>query len=215
MNSTTADGAVIAQPLAVDVADHGRALGAARPVAAGAILAGRERAAFRGRAGQDVVTVRRKAHAGNDLAALGQRRVHAQLVVVAVQIVDAVRDDFTLEILPRTVADAVARIDRRLAVGGLGAQIGAPGLSARAVALRQLLAMLIGALEAAEIGALAGPGADDEECHVRRLRQLWRRRRRRRLLCLDARRHADRRERQRGADDYLGLVHRGFLPGIF
>src|SRR5258705_13801571 len=52
---------VVAQPLAVDVADHGRALGAAGPVAAGAILTGRESAAFRGRAGQDVVTVRSKA----------------------------------------------------------------------------------------------------------------------------------------------------------
>src|SRR4029077_5438101 len=124
-------------------------------------------------------------------------------------------DGFTLEILPWTVADAVARIDRRLAVGGLGAEISASCLSARAVALRQLLAMLIGALEAAEVGALAGPCADDKECHVRRLRQLRRRRGRRRLLCFDAGRHADRREHQRGADNYLGLVHRGSLPWIF
>ena len=128
------------------------------------------------------MTVRSKAHAGNDLASLGQRRVHGKRIAVAVQIVDALGDGFALEILPRTVADAVARIDRRLTVGGLSAEIGAPGLSARAVALRQLQAKRIGAFQAAEIGALAGPVADDKECHVRRLRQLRRRRLRRRLL---------------------------------
>ena len=95
------------------------------------------------------MTVRRKAHARNDLAPLGQRRVHAKLVVVAVQIVDVLSDDFALEILPRTIANAVARIDGRLPVGSLGAQIGTPGLSSRAMALSQLLTMLVGAVKAA------------------------------------------------------------------
>src|ERR1700681_4185814 len=108
------------------------------------------------------MTVRRVAHAGNDKAALGHRSAHAQLVVVAVQIVDVLGDDVTLEVLPRTVADAVARVDRRLAVGVLGTQIGPPGFAPRAVALGQLLAVAVGALEAAEIAALAGPGAGDE-----------------------------------------------------
>ena len=54
------------------MAHHGRALGAARPVAAGAILVGRERAALGGGAGQRVVTIRREANARNDLAALAQ-----------------------------------------------------------------------------------------------------------------------------------------------
>src|SRR5215475_6944202 len=141
------------------MADHGRALGAARPVATGAILAGRKSPAFRRRAGQDVMTVRCKAHARNDLAPLSQRRVHAKLVIVAVQIIDVLSDDFALEILPRAVANAVTRIDRRLAVGSLGAQIGAPGSSSRAMTLRQLLTILVGTFKAAEIGALAGPHA--------------------------------------------------------
>src|SRR5262245_31319468 len=119
------------------MADHGRALGAARPVATGAIRAGRKSPAFRRRAGQDVMTVRCKAHARNDLAPLSQRRVHAKLVIVAVQIIDVLSDDFALEILPRAVANAVTRIDRRLAVGSLGAQIGVPGFSSRAVALAE------------------------------------------------------------------------------
>ena len=84
---------IVAQALAVDMADHRGALRAGAPVAAGAIVARRERAAFRGRSGQHVVTVRREADAGDDLAALAQRGVEAELVVVAVQIVDARRDD--------------------------------------------------------------------------------------------------------------------------
>src|SRR5258705_3355042 len=132
------------------------------------------------------MTVRCKAHARNDLPRLGQRRVHAKLVIVAVQIVDGLSDDFALEILPRTVANAVTRIDGRLSVGSLGAQIGAPGFSSRAMALSQLLTMLVGAFKAAEIGPLAGPGADHKECHVRCLRQVRRRLLGRLLLCFAA-----------------------------
>src|SRR3989442_1557790 len=50
---------VVAQALPVMMADHRRALAALRPVAAGTILAGRERGAVRLGAGQDVVHVRR------------------------------------------------------------------------------------------------------------------------------------------------------------
>src|SRR5262249_28158036 len=128
-----------------------------------------EKPAFRRRAGQDVMTVRCKAHARNDLAPLSQRRVHAKLVIVAVQIIDVLSADFALEILPRAVANAVTRIDRRLAVGSLGAQIGVPGFSSRAVALCQFLTMPVRAFKTAEIGALAGPDAGDKERHVRRL----------------------------------------------
>src|SRR4051812_29208898 len=102
---------IIAQALAVDMAEHGGALGAARPVLAGAILGGRERPAFRCRARQRVVPIRREADTGDDEATLAHRVVEAELVVVAVQIVDAGRDDRALEVLPRAVADAVARID--------------------------------------------------------------------------------------------------------
>src|SRR6185312_6985283 len=170
------------------MAHHGRALGAACPVAAGAIFAGRERAALRGGAGQHVVTIRREAHARNELAALAQRVVKAQFIVVAVQIVKTGRDDLAFEILPRAVADAVACIDRRLPGSLLGTQIGAPSFPSGAETLRQRLAMLVGAFDAAQIGALAEPGAGDEERHTGRLRQWWWRRRR--LLCIDSRRYA-------------------------
>src|SRR4051794_16369331 len=98
--------------------EHSRALGAARPVLAGAIFGGRERAAFLGRAGQHVVAVWREANARNDEAALGDRVLCVELIVVAVQIVNAGRDNRALEVLPRTIADAVAGVDRWLA-GGL------------------------------------------------------------------------------------------------
>src|ERR1043165_8408731 len=111
---------------------HGSALGAARPVAAGAILGGRKRPALRCRARQHVVTIRREADAGNDLAALTQRVVEAELFVVAMQIVEAGRDDLALEVLPGAIADPVARIDRRLAGGPFGAGIGAPSQIGRA-----------------------------------------------------------------------------------
>src|SRR5947209_13080791 len=134
-----ARGGVVAQAPAVDVPDHGDALRAAGPVAAGAILAGRKRAAFRGRSGQHVVPVWRKADPRNGEAALRQRRGDAKLVVVAVQVIDARRDGFAFEVLPRTFADAVARVDGRLAVGRLRTEVGVPGFCAGAMALRQCL----------------------------------------------------------------------------
>jgi hypothetical protein len=170
------------------MAHHGCALGAAGPVAAGAILTGRESAAFRGGAGQHVVAVRRKSDARDELAALAQRIVETQLIVVAVQIVDTGRNRLAFEILPRAVADAVACIDRRLAVRLLGAQLSAPRFSAGAVTLCQRLAILVGAFDAAKLGALAGSGSGHEERHIGRLRQLWWRRRR--LLRKDCRRYA-------------------------
>src|SRR5215218_9721968 len=112
--------------------------------------------------------VRREADARNNEAALAHRVLGVQLVIGAVQIVDAGRDHGPLEVLPRAVADAAARIDRGLAVSGLRAEIGPPGLAARAVARGERLAVLVGTLDAAEVGALSGPRASDKERHVRR-----------------------------------------------
>src|SRR5262249_9356452 len=82
---------VVAQALAITVAEHGRALRAAGPVAAGAVLAGRGRLAVGLRAGQHIVVVGGVADAGHHVAALGQPILHAELVVFAVQIVDVLR----------------------------------------------------------------------------------------------------------------------------
>src|SRR5262245_4033258 len=130
------------------MADHRRPLGAARPVPAGSILTGREGVAIRLRPGQHVVAIGCEANSRNDLASFAQRDLEAELVVVAVKIIDALCDDLAFEVLPGPFADAISRVDGRLAVRRLGAQIGAPGLGAGAVALRQLLTVAIGALDA-------------------------------------------------------------------
>src|SRR5262245_66685789 len=111
---------VVAQTLAIDVADHRRALGAAGPIAAGPVLAGRESFAVRLRAGQDVVIVRRVADAGDHGAALGLRYLHAELVAVAVKIVDVLRNDLPFELLPGAASDTIAAVDGLGAVGRLG-----------------------------------------------------------------------------------------------
>src|ERR1700746_1701980 len=155
---------------------HGAALGAARPIAAGAVFARREGATVRLRAGQQVVTVGRKTDARNHPAVLGQRGMRAKLVVVAVKVIDVLCHDLALKVLPGTAADALPRIDGWLAVGGLRAEIGAPGFGSGTGGRRQLLTVAVGALDAGKVGALAGPDAGHKECHVRRLRRLWRRR---------------------------------------
>src|SRR5580692_8342832 len=143
-------GVVLAQALAVDVAEHGSAFGAAGPIAARAILAGRERRAVRLRAGQGVMPVGGVAPAIDDVAFFGKRSLLGQ-VILAVQLGDILGDDDALGVGPGTFADAVASIGRRLAVGRLRAQIGVPSMAAGAGCLRQLLAVLIGPGEAAEI----------------------------------------------------------------
>src|SRR6478752_6486214 len=100
------------------MAKHCRPLGTARPVVARAVLAGWKRPAVGLRAGQDIVAVGRVAGARDHRAALGERGLRAQLVAVAVQIIDALRDDLVFEVLPGTVADTVTGIDRlRTALG--------------------------------------------------------------------------------------------------
>src|SRR5215211_1840227 len=163
-------GIVVAQALAVMMADHRSPLPALGPVAAGAILAGREGPAVRLRSGQDVVPVGRIATAIDRLALLVERSLFADLVVGAVQIVDVLGDGLALGVLPGPAADAVARIDGRAPARRLRAEISMPGPVARPGRLRQRLAMAVGALDPAEIAALAGTGAGEEERHVVLLR---------------------------------------------
>ena len=68
------DAASSRKALPVEVADHGRSLGAAGPVAAGPVLAGRECPAIGLRAGEDVVVVRRGGAVRHHRPTLGQRR---------------------------------------------------------------------------------------------------------------------------------------------
>ena len=94
----------------------------------------------------------------------------AQLVVVAVQIGDAARHLNALGVEPGALADAVARVDRRLTVRGARAQVCVPVLFADAGCLRERLAGLVRARQAAEVGAIARARARDEEAHLLILR---------------------------------------------
>src|SRR5262245_1690676 len=114
----------VGDALAVVVADQRLAEGAARPVVAGHVDVGRKRAAVHLRAGQDVVLVGRVAAALDHLALLVQRRLLVDLGVVAMQILDVLRDHHALGIVPGTAADAIARIDRRGARRRKVAEIG-------------------------------------------------------------------------------------------
>jgi hypothetical protein len=86
-----------------------------------------------------------------------------------VEIVNVLSNNFTLEILPGTGPDAIARINGRLPIGGLRAQIGTPGFAPSTRALSQFLAIPVCTLDAAQIGTLARARARDEKRHVRRL----------------------------------------------
>jgi hypothetical protein len=136
---------------------------------AGLVVAGRKGAAVGLGAGQRVVLVGGIAAAVDDVALLGQGALLRQ-IVVAVQFVDIFGDDDALGVLPRAVPDAVARIDRGLAVRGLRAEIGMPGVTAGPRALREPLTDLVGPGQTAEIGTFAGPGAGDKKGHVGLLR---------------------------------------------
>ena len=151
---------------AIVVAGHRGARAALGPVAAGHVGRVGKLRAVGLRAGEDVVHVRRIAAAVDHGALLGERGLLGQ-VVRAMQFGDVLRDDHALGIGPRAFADAVAGIDP---ARSLRAEVGAPRLAAGAGGLRQRLADLVGAIEPAEIGALAGPGAGDEEAHAALLR---------------------------------------------
>src|SRR5947208_17198760 len=154
------------------MADHGGALRAARPVLAGAIVAGRERGAVGLRSRQHVVAVRRVAAAVDDIALFAQCSLLAEIVAGAVEVGDVFGDHGALGVLPGSLADAVARIHGGLAVGGLRRQIRAPDLwSAGTCGLRQRLTVIVGAGEATEIAAIADAVAGQEETGVGRLRR--------------------------------------------
>jgi hypothetical protein len=151
--------------------DHGGALRRARPVLAGAVLAGRKGRAVSLRAREHVVAIRRVAGAVDDLALFGERGLLGEVVAGAVEVGDILGDHDAFRILPRPLADAVARVHRRLTIGRLGRQIGAPGFwRAKACGLGQALAVIVGAGEPAKIAAIADAVAGQEKAGAGRLR---------------------------------------------
>src|SRR6516225_3766900 len=131
-----------------------------------AIVGARERSTVRLRTGKYVMPGGRFTHAVDAVTLLGQRRLLVE-IVCAVKLRNILSNDYAFGVLPRSLADAVARIHR---ARPLRAQIGAPGFSRCAHCLRQRLAMPVGAFESAEITAFSGSDAGDEESHAALLR---------------------------------------------
>ena len=87
--------------------------------------------------------------------------------VDAMQLFDIARNQPALGVVPGALANAIAGVNGRSAAGRGGTQIGAPLFLAGARRGGELLAVLVGAGQAAEISALAQPRAGDEKRQVR------------------------------------------------
>src|SRR5262245_56344003 len=105
---------VVPQSLAVVMSEHRCAFSTARPVLARAVLARRKRGAVRLTSGEDVVHVRLIAAPVDGLPLLRERALFVDLVVRAVQVVDARGDRLALRVLPGAAPDTIARVDGRL-----------------------------------------------------------------------------------------------------
>jgi hypothetical protein len=143
------------------MAKHRDPKSAARPVIAGQVEIAWKCPAVRLRSGQHVVLVEWLEHAVEGLALLGNRRLLGDLVIGAMEIVDVLRDDFAVGILPGASPDAIAGVDG--ATGKVGAEVGAPSVLSCPRRLGQRLAVLVSARQAAKVSALAGTDAGDEE----------------------------------------------------
>src|SRR5207237_8316758 len=136
----------ILEALQVVVPDDRRAVPALRPVAAGGVAARRGEHAGRVGPGEDVVLVRGIAAAFDHLALLGERGLLADLVLARMQLRDVVRHHYSFRVAPGTLADAVARVDTRVATGRGRAQVRLPVRVLRAGRLGERIAVRIRAL---------------------------------------------------------------------
>ena len=118
-------GIIIAQPYPVCVSEHGRALGTARPVLAGAIITPGEGRSVRLRTCKDVVLVWCIAAAVVVLAIIGQRGLFCVIFNIYVNLGHVHLNSYAFIIDPGTFADAIACIFRTSA---LCRQIGVPSL---------------------------------------------------------------------------------------
>src|SRR5688572_29081652 len=168
----------VAAALLVAVSDLRAAGAVARPVIAGMVGAVGIRAAVGGRTREDVVLVRLVADAVDEFAFFRQRELLADRVAdarlldgVAMQHALVGRDDLAPEVVPRPVANPVARAH---GAGALRAEVGAPHGVTLSSSLGERLAVRVGAGEPAEIRAVALAHTGDKERQGLFLRGLGR-----------------------------------------
>ena len=148
------------------MADDGRAFGALRPVPTRGIAAGGRVHTLRVGTRQNVVRVHGVAAAADNLTLFGQCRLLVDVGRGRMQIVHALAHHHALGILPRTLADAITRVDTRVAAWRGRAQIGAPVGTGRPCRLGERCAVRVRAVETAEIGAIALADTGDKERHA-------------------------------------------------
>jgi len=155
------------------------AIGVTRPVAARVIGRVRKSSAIRLRARQHLVLVTTRpgafrvfTQARNDLALLRERGHFVQIAAetgkfdgVPVQIGKIMSDHFPFGVVPGSLPNPVPRIDRRLTVLGLRAEVCVPGVIASPHYGSKRLAVRVRAGQTAEVRPFAQPHAGDEECH--------------------------------------------------
>jgi hypothetical protein len=122
---------------------HRRPLSAARPIAAGFVFIGWKCPPIHLRSRKNVVTIGSVADTWNHGPSFCQRDLRPKLVVIAVKLINALRDYFVFKVLPRAVSDPIAGVNGPCATHCLSAKVGTPRLSTRTRRLRQRLAMTI------------------------------------------------------------------------
>src|SRR5262245_27597467 len=146
---------------------------------AGPVIAGhcaRKRLAVKARSCQDVVRIWIVSTAIDRRPFFGKRVLLAKLVLVAVQIVDILRNDNALRVLPGTLADAIASVHSRLIPRCACAQVRPPRFVAGSSRCSELLTDRVSTGQAAQVRAIARSSARDEEAHVRTVLgngQVW------------------------------------------
>src|SRR6185503_21248355 len=96
--------------LPIVVTEQRGAVTVARPVLARGVRGPWRQRPVQLRAGQDVMGIRIVAAAVDDRALFRERILFRQLILVAVEIGDTLRDRHTFGVVPRTGADSIARV---------------------------------------------------------------------------------------------------------
>jgi hypothetical protein len=160
---------------------------AAGPVVAGMVGVIRVSAAVPLRPRENLVLSRwRIADAVNDLSMLVACGLLEQIAAalrlsqsIAVKLAQVLRDNGVLRlpqlrerpVEPRPGADTVTRVDGRPSGTSLGAEIGVPGVIARANSRRKRLAVRVGARKSAKVPAFTETDTGDEKGHSDRSRR--------------------------------------------
>ena len=116
-------------------------------------------------ASQNVVCVGRVTATVHHRALLSEAVVLGQFVVVAVQVINTGRDDDTLRVDPRSLADTIARADGLNIALRLLTQVSVPRLARHTGRFSEALTVTIGTGQSTKLGAVAAANTGNEKTH--------------------------------------------------